>query len=128
VVDYATRVERSAGGGEGPPPCISAQRVYTTHPGKREALHRRFRDHTCRLFQRHGMARVRFWTPIDAAGENTLVYLFAFPDRAAREAAWAAYDADPEAQRVRAESKRNGPLARSVESTLLDPTDYSPLR
>ena len=56
-------------------------RVYHTNPGKLEALHARFRDHTCKLFQKHGIELIGFWTP--AQGEeakNTLYYIIAFPD------------------------------------------------
>src|SRR5688572_30490736 len=61
-------------------------RTYTAAPGKLEALNARFRDHTNRLFVKHGMTVVGYWLPLDQP--NTLVYLLAYKDRAARDAAW----------------------------------------
>ena len=60
-------------------------RVYTTNPGKLEALHTRFRDHTCKLFQKHGIELVGFWTPTEGEqAKDTLVYIVAFPARMPR--------------------------------------------
>lgn len=103
-------------------------RVYTAEEGKLEALHRRFREHTIALFEKHGVEIVGFWTP--SQGEeaaNTLVYLLAFPSQEARDLAWKAFVADPEWQRVYTESRKDGPLVKKVESTMLGATDYSPL-
>ncbi len=105
-------------------------RTYAASPGKMEALHARFRDHTCKLFQKHGMEIVGFWTP--TAGENadrTLVYLLAFPSREARDASFKAFGADPEWQRVKADSEKEGvKLAEKAISQFLAPTDYSPMK
>src|SRR5947209_5303666 len=62
---------------------VFEMRTYTTHPGRLDALNTRFRDHTCRLFQKHGMELVGFWTPQDEkqGKDDTLVYLLAFPSR-----------------------------------------------
>src|SRR5512132_3418365 len=72
-------------------------RTYTAAPGKLEALHARFRNHTNRLFAKHGMKIVGFWVPSDKdkGADNTLVYLLAFPNRAAREKAWDDFRKDP---------------------------------
>lgn len=104
------------------------QRVYTTADGKLPNLNERFRNHTNHLFVKHGMKLIGYWQPIDQP--NTLVYILAYPSREAREASWAAFRADPEWQRVAAESKEKagGPIVTKVESTLMVPTDYSPLR
>jgi hypothetical protein len=104
-------------------------RTYTSPPGKLPALHRRFREHTMELFARHGMTNVAYWTPQDSARrENTLVYLLAYPSRQAARDSWAAFSADPEWQRVRAESEANGKIVEKVESVFLDPTDFSPMK
>ena len=104
-------------------------RTYTTPPGQLPALHRRFREHTMELFTRHGMTNVVYWTPADSARrENTLVYLLAYPSRQAARDSWAAFTADPEWQRVRAESEANGKIVEKVESVFLDPTDFSPMK
>jgi hypothetical protein len=107
-------------------------RIYTTNPGKMEDLHKRFRDHTNRLFKKHGMEIVGYWTPQDdkQGKSDKLIYLLAFPSREAAEASWKAFRDDPEWKRVYAESHKNGVLVKQggVESIFLDPTDYSPLK
>ncbi|MBP6822780.1 MAG: NIPSNAP family protein [Acidobacteria bacterium] len=105
-------------------------RTYYAATGKLEDLHKRFRDHTIALFKKHGMEVVGFWGPTDKekGSENTLVYLMAYPNRAARDAAWKAFGADPEWQKARTESEKNGKLTDKVESVILGATDYSPVK
>lgn len=108
---------------------VFEMRTYTTNDGKLEALHARFRDHTIRLFKKHGMDVIAFWTPQDdELSQNTLVYLLAYDSIEARRKAWAAFLADPEWQKAYAESIKDGKLVKSIESTFLAPTDYSPLK
>ncbi len=105
-------------------------RTYIAAPGKLEELHKRFRDHTMKLFKKHGMEVVGFWGPTDKekGSENTLVYVMAFSNREARNKAWQAFVADPEWQKARAESEKNGKLTDKVESVILGATDYSPIK
>ena len=103
-------------------------RIYTAAEGKLEALHRRFRDHTIGLFEKHGMTVVGFWTPKEEGADNTLVYLLAYPSHEARSEAWKAFIDDPEWKRVYAESQKDGRLVAKVESKMLAPTDYSPMK
>ena len=105
-------------------------RTYVANEGKLEALHQRFREHTNDLFRKHGMTIVGFWVPQDETDgqANTLVYLLAFPSREAAKKSWAAFAADPEWQKAKAESERDGVLVGKVISVYLDPTDYSPLK
>lgn len=104
-------------------------RTYTAHPGKLPELHTRFRDHTMRLFEKHGMTNIGYWTPQDSTlAENTLVYLLAYPSRDFATAAWDAFRADPEWVEAKAASEVNGLLVESVQSVFLDPTDFSQLK
>jgi hypothetical protein len=104
-------------------------RIYTAAEGKLEDLHRRFREHTIGLFEKHGMTVVAFWTPTDEErAENTLIYILAYPSAEARETSWRGFIDDPEWKRVYAESHRDGPLVAKVESTMMTPTDYSPIK
>lgn len=104
-------------------------RTYTAAPGKLDRLQARFRDTTMRLFAKHGIGVVGFWQALDADGqEGDLVYLCVYPDREAQERAWAAFRADEEWVRAKAESERDGVLAARVTSRLLAPTDYSPMK
>lgn len=102
-------------------------RTYYTHPGRMAALNARFRDHTLGLFARHGIDVVGFWQPESGDhAENTLIYLLAFPNRAALDSAWAAFRADPEWNEVRTASERDGKIVDRIESVVMHPTDYSP--
>jgi hypothetical protein len=105
-------------------------RTYDTHDGKLVDLHRRFKDHTCALLQKHGAKLVGFWTPQDEKkGKDTkLIYLLSFPSREAAAKTWKEFGQDPEWQKAKAESEKNGPIVQHVESVFLDPTDYSELQ
>ena len=104
-------------------------RIYTANPGKLEALHARFRNHTNKIFVKHGMELVGYWTPVDGPeAQNTLIYILAYPSREAREAAWKAFREDPAWIKAKEESEKNGVLVQKVESTFMNATDYSPLK
>jgi hypothetical protein len=105
-------------------------RTYTAAPGKLEALHARFRNHTNRLFAKHGMKIVGFWVPSDKdkGADNTLVYLLRYPDRAAREKAWEDFRKDPAWIAARDASEANGKLVDKVDFVMLTATDYSPMK
>jgi hypothetical protein len=84
-------------------------RTYTTAEGKLGDLHRRFREHTLKLFERHGMVNVAYWTPQDPKeASNTLIYVLSHQSRQAAAQSWAAFSADPEWNQVRAASEANG--------------------
>ena len=104
-------------------------RTYWAAPGKREALHTRFRTLTLGVFERHNMQAVGFWTP-DPSTPDTgdLVYIMAFPDPETMTRAWDAFRADPEWQAGKAASEAEGPLVDKLTSVLLQPTDYSPMQ
>jgi hypothetical protein len=101
-------------------------RTYYAAPGKLEDLLARFRDHTCKIFEKHDMVNIGYWLP-ETNSENKLIYLLAFPSRDAREKSWKEFFADPEWQTVAKESERNGKLVTKVESVFLAPTDFSPV-
>ncbi len=104
-------------------------RIYTCESGKLDALHQRFRDHTMRLFEKHGMENIAYWVPTDGpSAENTLIYLLRHKDDAAAKASWAGFRGDPEWKEVAAKSEADHGkiLATRPESILLKATDYSP--
>jgi len=102
-------------------------RTYHSAPGKMEALHARFREHTGKLFKKHNMTIIGFWSPTDAEqAKRQLVYLLAFPNLEAKEKAWKEFVADPEWKAAQKASEANGRLVTKVESLLLTATDYSP--
>lgn len=103
-------------------------RIYTSPEGKLPALLARFRDHTCKLFEKHGMVNVAYWTPADEkdGASNKIVYLLAHASRDAAKASWTAFLADPAWHAPRDASEANGKIVSKVESIFLAPTDYSP--
>ena len=104
-------------------------RIYTAPEGKLDNLQARFRDHTMRFFERHGMTNIGYWTPQDAPNlSNTLVYIIAHDSREAAAASWEAFGSDRDWQQVRRESQASGRLVSNVESVFLDPTDFSPIQ
>ena len=104
-------------------------RTYTSPEGKLPELLARFRDHTVKLFEKHGMTNVGYWVPSAEPGHsNTLVYMLAFPSKEAADKSWAAFRADPEWTKVRTDSEVNGKLTTKVESVFLDPADFSPAK
>jgi hypothetical protein len=104
-------------------------RTYTTQDGKLDALNARFRDHTTKLFEKHGMQNIGYWTPADEPlKKNTLIYVISHKDRQAAEKSWAAFRADPEWLKVRKASEANGPIVLKVESVFMDATDYSQVK
>ena len=104
-------------------------RTYTAEPGKLDALHARFRDHTVQIFNKHGMTSVGYFAPTDdPLSKNTLIYVLAFPSREAAKKSWDEFRSDPEWQKVAKESEANGKLVTKVDSVFAEPTDYSPLK
>lgn len=104
-------------------------RTYTANPGKLDALHARFRNHTMKIFGKHSMTNVGYWSPQDAPlSQNTLIYILAHPSREAAAKNWEAFRNDPEWQKVRAESEAQGAIVSKVDSVFVDATDYSPLK
>lgn len=104
-------------------------RTYIANPGKLDALNARFRNHTCKLFQKHGVELVGFWTPAEGEeADNTLIYMVAFPSEEAQKKAWQAFREDPEWKKAKAESEKDGVLVKQVLSKNLTATDYSPMR
>jgi len=102
-------------------------RVYHTFEGKLDDLLRRFREHTVKLFEKHGIRNVAYWTPTDEPLKGkTLVYILAHPSREAATANWKAFQNDPEWQSVRDKSEANGKLVEKIDSTFLVMTDFSP--
>ena len=107
---------------------IYEYRMYEAMPGKLPDLNARFRNHTLKLFEKHGMTNIGYWTANVGDYSNRLIYILGFEDVAQRESAWNGFRNDPEWQAVVAESEANGPLVARVFNTLLNPTDYSPLQ
>ncbi|HUR38235.1 MAG TPA: NIPSNAP family protein, partial [Planctomycetota bacterium] len=99
---------------------VFEMRTYISNPGKMSALHARFRDHTCKLFEKHGMTNVGYWSPISGDNaENTLVYILAYPSKEAREKSWKEFVADPDWVKAKADSEKDGVLVGKVISVFM---------
>jgi hypothetical protein len=104
-------------------------RIYTTLQGKLPALLARFRDHTLKIFEKHGMENVGYWVPADAPrSQNTLYYILRHKSREAAAASWEAFRKDPDWLKARTESEVAGKIVDHVESVFLSPTDFSKLK
>ena len=102
-------------------------RVYHTFEGKLDDLLRRFREHTTKLFEKHGIKNVAYWIPTDDPLKGkTLVYIISHPSREAATANWKAFGDDPEWKQVQAASEANGKIVEKVDSTFMTLTDFSP--
>lgn len=100
-------------------------RIYYAAAGKLEDLQARFRNHTTKIFEKHGMTNVGYWVPLDNP-DNKLIYVLAYPSKEARDKAWKDFGSDPEWQKVQTASQVNGKLVDKVESIFMNAVDYSP--
>ncbi|HWY03860.1 MAG TPA: NIPSNAP family protein [Candidatus Acidoferrum sp.] len=102
-------------------------RVYHAAPGKLGELLARFREHTIKIFDRHGMKSVAYWCPVDEPEKSsTLIYILHHPSREAAAANWKSFQDDPEWKSVHDKSEANGKLVEKVDSTFMALTDFSP--
>ena len=104
---------------------IQELRVYDAVPGKLPGIHDRFSNHTMPLFEKHGIENIAYWTE-DVGTSNRLVYMLGYPSLGDRGKCWSAFQADPDWQKARAESERDGPLVRVSYHSIMRPTPYSP--
>ncbi len=111
-------------------PRIFSLRTYYTFPGKLEALHRRFADHTLEIFERNGIHNLVYLDldSAEAGADHILTYLVTFPDTAARTASRKRFVDDPAWKAAYEASIRDGRLVDSITDELLQATDFSPVK
>lgn len=102
-------------------------RIYYTHPGKMPDMLARFRDHTCKLFEKHGMVNIGYWIPVKAEDQDKLYYVLRHASRDAAKASWTAFIADPAWHAARDASEIAGKIVIKVDSVFLAATDYNPV-
>lgn len=108
---------------------VFEMRTYYTLPGRLPALQARFRDHTTKLFEKHGMQNIGYWVPQDAPkSENTLIYVLAHKSRDAAKASWDAFRKDPDWMKAQKASEADGKIVEKVEAVFMNPTDYSKIQ
>ncbi|MFN0055605.1 MAG: NIPSNAP family protein [Planctomycetales bacterium] len=109
-------------------PRLYELRTYTTHPGRLPALHARFRDHTMKLFEKHGMQNGMYWVPTDEKlKDNTLIYVVSHASADAAKKSWDAFINDPEWHKVRDASEKDGKIVAKVDAVYMTLVDYSPV-
>jgi hypothetical protein len=107
---------------------VYEMRIYTCLPGKLPVLHKRFEGATLKLWEKHAIRQVGFWTTLVGEDTNDLTYLLSWDSMGERERKWTAFQSDPEWQRARAESERDGPILARVRNQFLAPAAYSALK
>jgi hypothetical protein len=132
VAVSATVLAQSGGNSVAKDSRVFEMRTYHTAPGKLEDLQARFRDHTVKLFEKHGMTNIGYWVPVDEKtgqpSPNTLVYIVAFPSFEARTKAWDGFRNDPAWIAARDASEKNGKIVEKIDSVFLRATDYSAIK
>jgi hypothetical protein len=103
-------------------------RVYHCVPGRLPAILKRFDTVTCRLFEKHGIKQVGFWTVAIGESSSDLVYMLQWESLADRDKKFAAFAADPEWIEARAKSEADGPILTSITNSILTPTSFSALK
>src|SRR4051794_20830225 len=104
-------------------------RTYTTEPGKLPDLLNRFREHTTKLFEKHGMTNIGYWVPSDEPrSKNTLIYILAHESRAAAKQSWNGFQHDPEWIKVKTNSEAGGKIVTKVESIYPEPSDFPAIK
>lgn len=103
-------------------------RIYTVHPGKMPDMLARFKNHTTKIFERHGMVNVGYWLPMEQKDGEKLYYILKHKSRDAATASWKAFVADPEWIKVRTESEANGPIVKGVEVNFMAATEFSAIK
>jgi hypothetical protein len=109
---------------------VFEMRTYVCHPGKLEALKARFRDHTIRIFAKHGMESIGYWVPQNEGKDTTLIYVIAHKSRAQADENWKSFRADEEWKKVAADSevKAGGKIVDKIVSVYMDPADFSKIK
>ena len=104
-------------------------RIYTTAENRLGALLQRFGGGELDLFHKHGMQSVGYWVPDDApTSANTMIYMLAHESREAAAESWQGFLDDPAWKTMYAESIADGPIVTDIESTFMNPTDFSPVQ
>ena len=111
------------------PARVFEMRTYYANPGKMKALHERFQNHTLKLFEKHGITNVGYWSPTDPKqAEEMMVYILSYPSREAADKSWKAFKEDPEWIKAKADSEKDGGLVKKADSLWLKGTPYSPVK
>ena len=107
---------------------IHELRIYECMPGRLPALNHRFETITLKLWEKHGIRPVGFWTTLIGRSNQVLYYLLEWEDLAERDRRWNAFAADADWLTARAETEKDGPIVARGTNEILTPTSYSKTR
>ena len=107
---------------------IHELRIYRCVPGRLPDLNKRFETVTLKIWEKHGIRQVGFWTTVIGDSNQELSYMLEWKDLAERERVWGGFMTDPDWLKARAETEKNGPIVANITSTILQPTAFSKLR
>jgi len=107
---------------------VYEHRVYRCMPGRLPDLNKRFESVTLKIWEKHGIRAVGFWTVLVGESNQELHYLLQWKDLAERERLWNAFQSDPQWIQARAETEKNGPIVANITNSLLAPTAYSAMK
>ena len=107
---------------------IHELRIYTCPPGRLPDLLNRFQTYTLKVWKKHGIRQVGFWTNTIGHSNNELVYLLEWESLADRELRWSAFVSDPEWIEIRALTEKNGPIVANIANSILQPTSFSSIQ
>ena len=100
-------------------------RTYHCLPGRLPALLKRFETHTVRLFEKHGIRQLGFWTVAIGESNQDLIYILQWDSFADRDAKFGAFQRDPEWIEARRKSEEDGPIIASIANSIMMPTVFS---
>ncbi len=103
-------------------------RVYHCMPGRLSDINKRFENTTLRLWERHGIRPVGFWTDIIGNSNQKLTYMLEWNNLTEREQKWNAFTTDPEWLAARAETEKSAEIIARIENSILAPTVYSRMK
>ncbi len=105
---------------------IHQLRIYEIFEHNKSAFHARFRDHAARVMRKYNFKIVAMWEA-KTERRTEFVYLLAWPNEAAKDAAWSRFMADDEWKKIKQLTRAaHGDLVGAIEDRLLVRTSYSP--
>jgi uncharacterized protein YbaA (DUF1428 family) len=126
ATDFSPKIKPSGG----PIDQVFELRTYSQLPGRNPAILARFRDHTMKIFKKHNIKNIAYFTTIekDPAVQSKLVYIVAHPSEEAAKANWTAFVNDPKWKQVSTDSEKDGKIIEKIESIFMTPTSFSTIR
>ena len=107
---------------------IYEMRVYRCLPGRLPALLKRFENTTLKLWDKHAIKPMGFFTTLIGQSNQELTYFLAWESLAEREKKWTAFQADPDWISARNKSEEDGQILLNIASQLLTPTAFSAIK